>query len=312
MTGGPPFGRTISALFGRSRRVYPDRFRVISLPPTRPVLAMSRLVFVLALGVLACPVVSHAQASCELGQGLVLLDTSPPADSVHVFNFLRSVAPEDTAETGLPAFVGVPTDRTLLVYGQPAFYFTAPGVDAPPPNPFYLWGGGVHATFSDAPWFFAFSIWHHWQAVGLRWVGEAGRWVQAVTNDSTGEAMWVRRGRHVATYTWADFFAAGAHVERRVEYLDGDVGRPYVQPLRTAPDDAAPEVPANGDEGATVDCFAVEEVRGEWFRVRAEECGSGRETPSGGWIRWCRRGVLLAWPRLEQGPGALIDSGWGE
>ena len=259
------------------------------------------LLVVFVLGVVA-PTSASAQAPCTLGQGLVILDSSPPADSARAFNFVDSVMPEDT--TGVGVFVGTPTERTLLLYGVPVFHFSAPGVVDDSRHGLQM-PQTAYTMFSDSVWFVPFLREPHMATLSLRWTQAEGDWVRAVTNDSTGEALWIRRGLHVAAYTWADLFVAADHVGRTSTGSSHDpLHIEYTQPLRSAPSDSASSVEASG----THDCFHVEEVRGDWLRVRgAEDCGMMRPSTEGAWwIRWCRGDELVAWPGLKGGFGELI------
>lgn len=259
--------------------------------------------FVIAfvLGVVS-PITASAQTRCALGQGLVILNSSPPADSAYAYNFVESVMPEDT--TGVGIFVGTATNRTLLFYSVPVFHFSAPGV-VDNSRQGVLMSQTAYTMFSDSVWFVPFLREPHMATLSLRWTQIEGDWVRAVTNDSTGEALWLRRGRHVAAYTWPDLFMTADHVGRT---STGSNPNPlhiaYTQPLRFTPSDSASSIEASG----THDCFRVEEVRGDWLRVRdAEDCEAKEPSTEGTWwIRWCRGDELMAWPHFDGGFGELI------
>lgn len=270
---------------------------------------------------------AHAQETCLLGKGLVLLNTSPPTDSIRVHNFVsepeeyvverRVNADGDSVAWRMPREVA----RTLLFY-QPPGYGTSDSAVVPvealggelEPVTFPFFGGPAYTTFSDSVWFSPFAHRPHKSAFGLRWVGERGKWLHVVVHEESDTTLWIRDERYVAAFTWEELYHSSTLVGRAASWIqtengprtvfDADGFPVYEQPVRIQPDDAAEAVEAKGE-----DCFRVEDVQGDWLRVSPLDCRLRVRpvTQATGWIRWCRGDQQLAFPTFDQGYVGLID-----
>src|SRR5690606_21879162 len=114
------------------------------LPP-QSTFAMSRVAVVLFALLMHS---AAAQDGDDTGLGLVLLKTWPPTGQTRAFDFVETIAPEDTSEIAL----GTPPARSLLFYGVPAYRFVEPGVDRRPEGGLANDNGRV-AFFDDPSWF---------------------------------------------------------------------------------------------------------------------------------------------------------------
>lgn len=113
-------------------------------------------------------------------------------------------------------------------------------------------------------------------------VNRRNGWLEVVVGEQKNETLWLKESKLVRFKDWLQ--------DMKEAFAVGRI-KSTVNPLRVKPDANAKEINFNGR-----DCFEVEDMKGDWIRVKMQEhnCSEKPKPSISGWIRWRdKNGCLL-------------------